>query len=280
MKFSERKGYKEFQKIMQFESVDKDLRVSLWNVLDLGVFHSELLKQGGYDNPVSDRFENIFVKFWVDYYKKPFDILPSDPWKMYLELRRDFSSCEWYEVFDLIEEILKLLGEGTDFEFGIDTIETALNNKLEKENSAYRFINGIACEIIDKQEIEQVEIALEDDDFPQVKTHLSRALELLSDKQNPDYRNSIKESISAVENIARLLSGKDKATLGEALIDLEKKGKLQKSLKNGFSNIYGYTSDKDGIRHALMEESNLEKSDAQLFFLLCTVFINYLKTKF
>ena len=48
----------------------------------------------------------------------------------------------------------------------------------------------------------------------------------MSDRQRPDYRNSIKESISAVESIAQQLSGNNKATLDDALKILEKKGKL------------------------------------------------------
>ncbi len=46
--------------------------------------------------------------------------------------------------------------------------------------------------------VKEVEEALECRYTP-VKRHLSNALELLSDRENPDYQNSIKESITAVE---------------------------------------------------------------------------------
>jgi hypothetical protein len=36
---------------------------------------------------------------------------------------------------------------------------------------------------------------------------------MLSDRENPDYRNSIKESISAVEAIVNLINGTDSDTL-------------------------------------------------------------------
>lgn len=280
MRFSERKGYKDLTKILQVKSIDENLRNSLWNVLDLGVFDSDSLKVNNYSNSVVERFVIIFHKLWIGYYKKTHDTFPSSPLEMYLELRNDFFSCRWYEVYDLIETILSLLDENDAKCFGRNTIQKALNTKLREENSGYQIIDGKVCEITDEYEIEQVEKALADEDFPQTKIHLQRALELMSDKQNPDYRNSIKESISAVENIACRLSGKSDATLGDALKEIELKGKIHPALKKGFSSIYGYTSDTDGIRHALMEESNLEKADANLFFLLCTVFVNYLKTKF
>ena len=282
MKFSERMGLSKNEKQIQVDFVDNDLRTALWNQLDLGLFESDRLKEWDFDDTALKRMKYIFSVLWMNFYHKTYDSLPTSEWDMYQFLRNDFFACAWYEVYDIIEEIIKCIKHMTHIEllYEIGTLQEGLNYQLEKENSAYRIIDGIVCGIIDPQAIEQVETALKDNDFPQVKTHLTRALELLSDKQNPDYRNSIKESISAVESIAILLSRKEKATLGDALAEIERNGKIHPSLKKGFSNIYGYTSNDDGIRHALMEESNLEKADAHLFFLLCTVFVNYLKTKF
>jgi hypothetical protein len=140
-------------------------------------------------------------------------------------------------------------------------------------------VDGLFTDITDNQEIEMIEEALSSNDFPSVSTHLKRALELLSDRKKPDYRNSIKESISAVESIAQIITGNSKATLGDALKTLEKSIKLHTALKDGFTKIYGYTSDEGGIRHAMLEEPNLSIEDAKYFLLTCTSFINYLKSK-
>ena len=77
--------------------------------------------------------------------------------------------------------------------------------------------------------------------------------------------------------MARVLSGSPKATLGEALKVLERKRQLHPALKDGFSKLYGYTSDEDGIRHAMLDEPNITQADAKYFLLSCTSFINYLK---
>ena len=276
MKFSERNKLKDFSKIIQVDSMDEELRVSLWNALDLLMFQSERICAG----LPNKEGRNLFRYLWSNFFKRTYDSLPSQTWEAYCEIKEEFFSCEWYEVYDFLEEILEYQDGNLDFDIDAEILEKFLNSKLEQENSAYRFVNGMACAITDKQEINEVGKALNDDDFPYVKEHLTKALEFLSDKQNPDYRNSIKESISAVENIACLLAQKEKATLGDALKELEKNGKLHESLKQGFLKIYGYTSDDDGIRHALMDKSDLGKSDAYLFFLLCTSFTNYLKTKF
>ena len=104
-------------------------------------------------------------------------------------------------------------------------------------------------------------------------------MELLSDRKNPDYRNSIKESISAVESFCKLLTKNEKATLGEALKVLEDKYELHPALKSSFSHLYGYTSDADGIRHCLIDQPNLSFEDAKFMLVSCSAFINYLVTK-
>jgi hypothetical protein len=124
-----------------------------------------------------------------------------------------------------------------------------------------------------------IEKALEDKDFPGVATHLRRALELLSDRESPDYRNSIKESISAVESLAKTITGNPKATLGQALNVIERERKIHPSLLEAFSKLYGYTSDEGGIRHAMLEDPNITVSDAKFFLMSCTSFINYMKSK-
>ena len=81
------------------------------------------------------------------------------------------------------------------------------------------------------------------------KTHLHDAAKAINEKR---YADAVRESI-AVESVARNRPERGK-TLG-ALTSLEKAGVLNHpSLREGFKRLYGYTSDKQGIRHALLEE--------------------------
>jgi len=110
--------------------------------------------------------------------------------------------------------------------------------------------------------------------------HLTNALELISDKKSPNYRNSVKESISAVESTCRIITGEN--TLGKALNKLESKGlNLNNQLKNGFDKIYAYTNDKNnGIRHAIVTSpTEPDFADAKYMLISCSAFINYLITK-
>lgn len=111
---------------------------------------------------------------------------------------------------------------------------------------------------------------------------MDKALRLFAEKQNPDYENSIKESISAVESMCCIITGLTgkKATLGNALKKLKEKGVyIHKALESAFLSLYGYTSDEDGIRHGGIDFKNAPSEDAKYMLISCSAFINYLTEK-
>ena len=147
---------------------------------------------------------------------------------------------------------------------------------LEMELSGYRLVGNRLVEITSDEEIAAIEDALVDAKRP-FRTHIERALDLIADRKNPDYRNSIKESISAVEALVNALNGK-KGTLGQALKKLGVD--THPALEDAFAKLYAYTSDANGIRHALMEkESDLGFEDAKFMLVSCSAFVNYLLAK-
>ena len=125
----------------------------------------------------------------------------------------------------------------------------------------------------------QVKGALKSPDT--VAAHIQQALESFSNRDNPNYRNAISEAISAVEAMCRLITGDSKATLGKALKELEKRNviNVHPALNEAFKKIYGYTSDADGIRHAMSELPSVGVEDAQFMIVACSTFVNYLRAK-
>ena len=74
-----------------------------------------------------------------------------------------------------------------------------------------------------------------------------------------------------------LILGTKKSTLGEALNKLEKNGvKIHGAMKSAFSSLYGYTSDKSGIRHNSGIDENTTFEEAKYMLISCSAFINYL----
>ncbi|MGH8601921.1 MAG: AbiJ-NTD4 domain-containing protein [Gammaproteobacteria bacterium] len=275
MRFSQRIGLNPATKLAQRESIDEELRSSLWSILTLVYWNSyeepNRYSHGRSDYVSGSNISPLITSLWLHYFKKPIDTIDTYWEYCYKKLREYFFSATWYEVYDFVEFIARYGEERKKEKF----IELC-NSYLERENSAYRFLNGQITEITSQEEIDEVETALSNaSSYAGVRTHLESALALLSDRKNPDYRNSIKESISAVESLAKKLSGSDNGTLGTVLKALEKSKKLHPALKNAFSSLYGYTNDADGIRHALLEEANLTKADARFMLICCSAFINF-----
>ena len=81
-------------------------------------------------------------------------------------------------------------------------------------------------------------------------THLRQAMEHINSGQHAD---SIADSIHAVESVACAIDPRANKTLGPALDSLVKAGVLKHhALKEAFKKLYGYTSDEEGVRHALV----------------------------
>jgi len=264
-RFSQRKGFKPVSETMQIDGMNSELRNSLWNVLDVYIFQTDGFLHVQYGKPKVDEFCS---DIWFHFFKKPVDTIPRYSGEKIEAIRKFYFSCEWYEVYDFIEYIIRNY-----------KMTKLFNAVLERELSGYRIISGKVVDITHEQEVEMLEEALRETKYEGVTAHIKRSLELLSDRKNPDYRNSIKESISAVESMSKIISNNSKATLGDALNILEKNNRLHPALKKGFSNIYGYASDEDGVRHAMLEKPNITAADAKFFLLSCTSFVNYLKSK-
>ncbi len=273
MLFSERIGKRIPNKIIQIESIDEDLKNSLWNALTL--FYWVKFSNGSYQNIIGSNLEDLFTRLWLHFFKKPIDEMEIYFPNERQNLKKYFFNAQWYDAYSFIEFVAHNGPTLVKEQFiGITNVYMA------RENSAYRFVSGKICEITSEEEIKEIESAIEScQPYAGVKIHLESAISLLSDKENPNYRNSIKESVSAVESLCKEITGKGKTTLGEALKLLETSGEIHPALKSAFSAIYGYTSDADGIRHALMEEETLTKADARFMLISCSAFVNYIIEK-
>ncbi|MFH1209488.1 MAG: hypothetical protein V1663_01740 [archaeon] len=275
--FSERFGYKSIKTKIQIVDIDTELTNGIWNCFITHIFDKfkdyEIYKSNaGYYS-----MQNLIERLWLDFFKKPIDEKPTNR-RLFLQVIRGwfFNASKWNEKYDFVEFVL----HNHDNSKEVKELIEDLNAVLKRELAGYRIISSIVTPITSDVEINEIEKAA-NTPINEVNQHIDRSLELMSDRKKPDYRNSIKESISAVETICRIISKKDKATLVDALKKLQKDNKIKfhGALQSAFTCLYGYTSDADGIRHSLMGEENLDFEDASFFLVSCSAFINYLLIK-
>lgn len=156
------------------------------------------------------------------------------------------------------------------------------NELLEQEKAGYRIVSGEIAPITNETEIATIEQSA-DTAFQSVNQHIQKALSLYADIQSPDYENSIKESISAVEAICCIITGLSgaNASLGKVIKKLKDNGvHIHSAMEQAFSSLYGYTSDEDGIRHGGIDFKNAPAEDAKYMLVSCSAFVNYLIEKY
>jgi hypothetical protein len=270
--FSQRKGITPLKKPDQLNTIDGDLKNSLWNAIDINLWHSINTDPYGSGNNAR-KFDLLFSLYWLYLFKEPIDTRPKNFESCIQPLRNYFFQCKWHEVYDFIEFTLKYCPDGFR-----DNLKNWFNRFMEQENSGYRIVNNEVVEITSDTEIKEIEEALRSP-LDSVRNHLDTAIAHLSSRDNPDYRNSVKESISAVEALARAVSQEPKATLGQLIKTLESHAGIHPALKSAFSSLYGYTSDEGGIRHSLLQEAKITKTEAAFMLVACSAFVNYVVSK-
>ena len=84
-----------------------------------------------------------------------------------------------------------------------------------------------------------------------------------------------------MESVARQLDPKASNALSSALASLEKRASLHPALKSAFTKLYGYTSNEQGIRHALLDQDSANVGMDEAVFMLgaCASFSSYLWRK-
>jgi len=269
--FSDRYGHTTPRNALQIDSMDDGLRNRLWNLLKLRVF-DPYQSQGGLLT-TSTFFDRLAIDIWSSHIKNPLDSLQVLRTASYRQFRDYYFGSEWYEIFNLIEFIVRFYPAGSVKDQLIDEI----NSILQEELSDCRIIDEYFTKIIDEQQVQSVERALVSTSSEDLHViHFQTALRLLSDRTEPDYRNSIKESISAVEQVCHRVARTNTAGVSDALNVIERKHSLHGAFKSSLLSLYGFTSDGAGIRHPLKDEGIPTLEDALFMLVSCSAFVNYL----
>lgn len=286
--FSDRMGIQPLNRTMQVKDFDPRTRTALANLMHDWLFMTIFNNKRRYI--LQDIATNVFNELLSIRLTNAIEADEDQFVNDYIAV--PITNNTYDEVLSLVEYITQLLTKMQEYTAHEDyayyysieelnfSFEQSLNQLFKKEFVGYRMIEGQITPITNETEIEPIKRALHNK-YEGCREHISKALSFLSDREKPDYKNSVKESISAVESICQIITGDNKATLGKALKQLQNKGiKLHPSLIGAFSKFYGYASDQGGICHAEgMFKSNVSFEDAEYMLVSCSAFINYLMAK-
>ena len=257
--FSERNGL--VTRTIQYKSVDGPLRNSIWNIIWEGLNDKYNNDTRG-DEAGVGIIQAIFGVHWHE----PVDQLYSDFHGALRQLREVYFALEWNEVFDLLE-------------FLAPEYEQLFNAVLKIHLSAYRMVEKKVVEVTDEGAIKAIEGAIQGSEpYAGVKAHLRNAVGKLAERPTPDYANTMKEAISSVETLVRLIVGKPQISLGDGLKVIRNQlPTLHPALVTSWSNLYGYTSSVAGVRHGSGEEApTVGHAEAMHMLVTCSAIVSYL----
>jgi hypothetical protein len=277
-RFSERIGARKRPETIQIDDANEELRTALWNVV-----HEHLT------NAVSE----VGSEFWDEsarilareVFNEPADRLTARGAEYW---RRTFYERAWHDMYDAVEFFVLryfdiLRGFGRFSQAGPDFLIPHINRALERAASGFRFVSGELAPITSDVQLEQIEAASATADRLGLKgasAHLDAALAALSARPEPDYRTSIKESIHAVESVAAKITGKKPNGLSEAMKEITSKIPMHGAFVAGLLSLYGFTSDEQGIRHAILDDPDRVGFDEAKFMLVaCSAFVDFFVAK-
>ena len=279
LSFSQAAGYEELPKTLKLEELPWEARLHIWNVF---YFHLEnsadfvpMIKESYY--VLAQEWHNIMRQFYLWHDNVPLDELEINYDLVCRDLKERIYDLSFNKVFDLIQFVIRQ-PECTD-EFS-----ESIGQTFERCRLAYTITKDQPRTIIPAvTEAEGKAIATSLSELSKAglvgsESHLRKAAERIN---RSEWADSIRESIHAIESVARQIAPNKTDTLTQALESIDKKASLHPHLKEACKKLYWYTCDEEGVRHALLDRKHSKVGRDEAVFMLgaCASFASYLWRK-
>ena len=268
--FSQRNGLAPIPPQLKLNEVSQELR----RLLHYAILQDlEAGTGSGYSDPyLKDRWKVLARDMWVRVQRQDPDTFSADLTRVRSSIKSALLT-PLPALFDFVEFLVRHpnFAEKSKAEVAQAFVDARV---------AYRVVDAVIVAIGTEEQAAAFVTAIADAETKDVagaRRHLIQAGVAL---RKGDWASSVRESIHAVESVAVVLAPNEK-TLGAALKEIERNGYLHGSLKGAFSQLYGYTNDEKGVRHALAfnDEAKVDETDALFMLGACASFVSYLLSR-
>jgi len=252
-----------------YEGVPKSARIGLYYTLERFWEHI--------DKP--DLYSKICVAFRIPRETRDHDLL-------YFEERVEFPieqvimSCVWWRFYDLCELIFQYL-RSKNRPYG-DQFSELLNSLFVDEQLGFEMKNGkvekVGSGFIDAK-IKEARYLLKEPEFKGADEHFEKAIKALNVRPNPDVENCVKDAVSAIESVGRIIVNDEQALLSDIIKDMVAKGIIPKPLDQTIQKVYAYRGNQPGVAHGAVGASKVTIDEAEFVLAMSAAMIIYLVKK-
>ena len=280
--FSQRHGYETLPEPMRLEEISDELRREIWSIIKEYLY--DIRRQ---TTAMSSRrssgfsFNQKHTLFFQRVFSRHLgEIEPNVSYSHVIEcFFNTISKHKFNRILDLLEHFIN------DRESPLHVTEKissmfqyySASYRLDLSRRLYRFIPNVTEE--QGKATQQALDTIAKGGMDGASSHFRQASDHINAQQ---YADAITDCIHAVESVARIIDPKSSTTLKPALRSLEQAGVLNHpALKQAFLHLYGYTSDEQGLRHALLDQdaADVGLEEAVFMFGTCASFAAYLTQK-
>ena len=157
-----------------------------------------------------------------------------------------------------------------------------INNLLSEENLGYRFVDGVfekPGRLQTQRNLNKAMTVLGDNRLANARRHFNKAHKFFSNRERPDFENTVKEAVCALESATEALSGvKVSQDFAKEVSKLSgtQPGSIPPPIAQAMTKIYAYRGAGQGVAHGTNEGPTVTRLEAELVLSTVAAFITYL----
>lgn len=266
--FSKRYGLRPTPEGLMYEDVPERARVGLYHIV------GQFFATEGYSKRLySALYREICVALRI----------PSDRrigWESQYStaIERVIKDCEWWQFYDICEVIWLTL----DSSYDRGEFSTQVNTLVREEQLGFELRDGkvekVGSGFIDAK-VKEARYLLKEPEFKGADEHFEKAIKALNMRPDPDVENCVKDAVSAIESVGRIIMKDEKALLSDIVKEMAKKGIIPKPLDQVIQKIYAYRGSEPGVAHGLVGPSKVTIDEAEFVLAMAAAIIIYLVKK-
>jgi hypothetical protein len=261
--FSKRYGLRPTPEGLMYEDVPKRARAGLYHIVRQS-FKNEILYFNLYETLCTALRTPLYT--WATVINSSTNI------------EKLIMDCQWWEFYDTCEVLWQEKGGKRDS----DKFANEINTLFREEHLGFELRDGkvekIGSGFIDAR-IREVRYLLKEPEFTGADKHFEKAMKALNARPNPDVENCIKDAVSAIESVGRIIVNDEKALLSDIIKDMAKNKTIPKPLDEAIQKIYAYRGDQPGVAHGLVGTSKVTIDEAEFVLAMSAAIIMYLVKK-